>query len=824
MGVSGRVPARALARALVVAAFAFVCFTAYDIRMQPVRYYGHVIRDFDPYFNFKATRYLVENGYTKFNNWFDETVWWPLGRPVNTTMFPGMQYCSAAIYHAIHRFGGGGFFTGQEVTIEQVTCESPAYLAMITVMAVAGMAYEASGYSVIAALFTGYFSATTATHLTRSMACDYDNESHAMPLLALAFLCWMMAAREEHAYNNNKLKSWLLPAIGAGVFHGFCAYTWGGYIMIHNIIGVSVLLDVLTTGYRSHVNKAYCVYYICATYIALHVPIVEDKPLRSLEQLGPLGMCLFLQVWAYCERVFARHPVVYGGSDGHHGYKGDKALARLMLRLKAFAVVGVVSVALGYACIPSRYFGPLSSRVRQLVIPAAHTGNPLVDSVTEHKGMSPRGVWSELNLLGPLVVVGYMTRDTRLSASRFLTRLALAFLFITIKMSRFLVVLSIPAAAFAGMGVDFVVSQFLREWAPAGLGLDRLLLKATASDASWVPLVLNRDENTAGGGGGGGGGSGGEESKPSRGGLETSGVTYVRTMNIPLLSVIQKVWKNMPALARKALCLAAVIYLGTQLTTYRAYSHRVADGQSHPFVVAFSDKEGHAPGEKETSTVDAGLWLRDNTPEDSRVFSWWDYGYHLAVFSRRTTLADGNTWNHEHIGLIGRIYTSPIEEAHAMIRHLADYVYVKRHWHGDMGISWHFAKIGESVFPGQIDWERWHYLASDGVSRGKWLELQKDGKWYQEPTPMVGNSLVYHLTYKDCPYNYHPKYARNFSDYFVEERPDRESKFRIYRVVNPDPESKAYGNKHHSYPPKLKAVLDTRKDFKQLEDFNQKDD
>ena len=26
---------------------------------------------------------------------------------------------------------------------------------------------------------------------------------------------------------------------------------------------------------------------------------------------------------------------------------------------------------------------------------------------------------------------------------------------------------------------------------------------------------------------------------------------------------------------------------------------------------------------------EAYWWLRDNTPEDSRVMSWWDYGYQV---------------------------------------------------------------------------------------------------------------------------------------------------------------------------------------------------
>jgi len=73
---------------------------------------------------------------------------------------------------------------------------------------------------------------------------------------------------------------------------------------------------------------------------------------------------------------------------------------------------------------------------------------------------------------------------------------------------------------------------------------------------------------------------------------------------------------------------------------------------------------------------EAYWWLRDNTPEDARVMAWWDYGYQISGIANRTTIADGNTWNHEHIALLGKCLVSPLPEAHSIAKHLADYVLV----------------------------------------------------------------------------------------------------------------------------------------------------
>ena len=76
-------------------------------------------------------------------------------------------------------------------------------------------------------------------------------------------------------------------------------------------------------------------------------------------------------------------------------------------------------------------------------------------------------------------------------------------------------------------------------------------------------------------------------------------------------------------------------------------------------------------------------------------------GYQITGIGNRTTIADGNTWNHEHIALLGRILTSPEKESHRIARHLADYVLV---WTGgggdDVAKSPHLRRIANSVYRG----------------------------------------------------------------------------------------------------------------------------
>ena len=58
----------------------FLCISAFAIRLFSVLRFESVIHEFDPYFNYRTTKYLAEKGFYNFHNWFDDLAWYPLGR------------------------------------------------------------------------------------------------------------------------------------------------------------------------------------------------------------------------------------------------------------------------------------------------------------------------------------------------------------------------------------------------------------------------------------------------------------------------------------------------------------------------------------------------------------------------------------------------------------------------------------------------------------------------------------------------------------------------------------------------------------------------
>ena len=105
---------------------------------------------------------------------------------------------------------------------------------------------------------------------------------------------------------------------------------------------------------------------------------------------------------------------------------------------------------------------------------------------------------------------------------------------------------------------------------------------------------------------------------------------------------------------------------------------------------------------------EAYQWLRQNTKEDAKIMSWWDYGYQIGGMADRPTLVDNNTWNNTHIATVGKAMSSSEEVSYPIMRqHEVDYVLVV--FGGLLGYSgddinkflW-MVRIAEGIWPDEV--------------------------------------------------------------------------------------------------------------------------
>lgn len=370
----------------VVAVYAVAAYAAYHIRTHAITTYGKVIHEFDPWFNFRATQYLLDNGYDKFFKWFDHESWYPLGRPVGTTIYPGLQITSVTIYHILNSKAFGAlpaWLRPEKMSLNDICVYVPCWFGAIATVITGLLTKEVSG-SLRAGAMGAVIMSVIPAHLMRSIGGGYDNESVAMTTMTLTFYLWTRSLRSE--------SSWPVGIL-AGLAYGYMVAAWGGFIFVCNMVSLHAFALVLMGYYSPSLHKAYSLWYVIGTYLATQVPVVGMSPFRSAEQLSALGVFILLQYLFCCDTIAA--------SKGLSWKKAEDKAAIFAIRVEVMKYASVVGIVVLAYLGQIGYFGPLSIRVRSLFIKHTKTGNPLVDSVAEHQPANAQAYMHYLKVSSP---------------------------------------------------------------------------------------------------------------------------------------------------------------------------------------------------------------------------------------------------------------------------------------------------------------------------------------------------------------------------------------------------------------------------------------
>ena len=88
---------------LVIGVLVLAFTSALIIRFYPVKY-GFYLNEFDPYFDYRATKFIIDNGLEAYWQWHDTMSWYPEGRDIPSTSQVALHITSAYLYSI---FGAG---------------------------------------------------------------------------------------------------------------------------------------------------------------------------------------------------------------------------------------------------------------------------------------------------------------------------------------------------------------------------------------------------------------------------------------------------------------------------------------------------------------------------------------------------------------------------------------------------------------------------------------------------------------------------------------------------------------------------------------------
>lgn len=562
--------------------------------MHAIETFGYVIHEFDPWFNYRATKYLADKGWHSFFHWFDYMSWYPLGRPVGTTIYPGMQITSVSLWKTLNwlrePLGLGRYWdlaAKTSISLNDVCCLVPAWFGGSATLTLALLTAECSR-SYGSSVFGGLIMAIVPAHLMRSVGGGYDNESVAITAMCLTFLAWCRSLRGEPG------DDWLTVrrdvyvfGVLAGVCYTYMVAAWGGYVFVLNMVVAHALVLTLLFRYTEKLRIAFSLFFILGTAGATRIPVVGWRPFRDMEQLSAVVAFLGLNILGFVLRRWHLQ-------SGPPSSWWRLALRGVFARVFSTFVLALVCGSLGAALYPRGYFGPLSARVRGLFVKHTRTGNPLVDSVAEHQPASTAAYEQYLHYSYNLAPYGlalslFFQRPT--DARLFLWTYAAVTVFFCSKMARLIILLSPAASALGGIAL--------------GVPFDNLVLRALADLFSPSPCRNAQPPKT--------------KSHSRRLGRLVSAVLFFGRQ-------CTRIWSSkLGALCRLCAAVYTAKALWPKAMEFKDYSYRLSEGLSQPSIM-FKARLTNGEEVLVDDYREAYLWLKSKTKKDARVMAWWDYG------------------------------------------------------------------------------------------------------------------------------------------------------------------------------------------------------
>jgi len=181
------------------------------IRSTPLQY-GLELFEFDPFFNYRATEYFLDNGYDAYSEWLDEKTWHPFGRDVSQNS-QVMLHTSAGVFYQLFGFNS---------SLYDFLIIFPMVIGSLTAIIVFAFVRVLGGTT--AGLLASLMFAISVPIFTRGLVGWFKSE----PLgLFFAFLALYLFVS---GIMHNKGKFSFIKLIFAGLFLTLGLSAWGGIL------------------------------------------------------------------------------------------------------------------------------------------------------------------------------------------------------------------------------------------------------------------------------------------------------------------------------------------------------------------------------------------------------------------------------------------------------------------------------------------------------------------------------------------------------------------------------------------------------------------
>ena len=539
------------------------------IRSQPADY-GNELMEFDPFFNFRATEYIVENGFSEYFEWHDDKSWYPTGRNVSATS-QTMLHITAAISYEI--FGGNS-------SLYDFTIFFPLAIASLSVFVIFALVRLFGGTT--AGLISSLLIAISLPIAVRAMAGWFKSEPLGIFYGLLGLYLFLSGIKSE----NKKIS--ILKIISGGIVMTFGMASWGGNQFF--IIPIGIFILVLPFIRKDHKFLVWSIPLFVITFL-ITASIFERPGLSFVFGLGGFSLIvptIFLITCIFIQKL----------SKEKNKTRNGLFLLLAIILIGSFIII--INEDSNFIKLPSyRYLNAIN--------PFMFTMDPLTDSVSEHAttDLSSSFIFNSIYMIfagiGIWIILSKKITQSEIFIKKDMTAFVLILgitgVYISSAFVRLELFASLSLIIFASIGLSILSKEIFKI---NFFGVKNYIFKITYIVIIFVlfsvPLVY--PDSTSG--------------------------NWISVLDIP----------------------------PTILT----------GGTNNPI---------------STDWLETLEWIKNNTPQDAIIASWWDYGYWITTISDRITFIDNATLIDSRIKHMATIFLSSPDEGWNMLKEWgADYVVI----------------------------------------------------------------------------------------------------------------------------------------------------
>ena len=532
--------------------------------------YGWELNEFDPFFNYRATQYIVDNGTNAYFQWDDNLSWYPNGRDVSQTSQVVLHITAAVTYWI---FGGG-------MELYDFTILFPVIIGSLSTIVIFALVRVLGGTT--AGLFSALFFSVSLPLIYRGTIGWFKSEPLGLffGILALYFLL--------SGINSKNKKIAIVKLISAGITIPLSISAWGGSQFFIIPIGVFFLILPFVRSDHKFIIWAIPLFTATAVLVSLSFERVSSNFVFGLG-----GAALIIPTIFIIACIFIQ-------SKSNENKKTRNGLLFLASILIIGTCILVINADIKFLPLPSyRYLNAIN--------PFLTTSIPLVDSVAEHAStiIDQSFLFHSILMIFAGLGIWLIVKNYQIKNSSFIKNDMVLFSLI-----------------FGLIGI-YVSSAFVRLEVFASLSL---IILSSLGLSILVKEILNNIES--------------------------------------------KKFKN---LIIKFSFLVGIIILLVIPISFPPNDNWITITKIPPTIL----NGGTVYPVSTNDWLESMEWIKNNTPKDAVVASWWDYGYWISTLGERATIADNSTISTAVIQNLAKMLMSSPEYGWQMLRDMqADYVVV----------------------------------------------------------------------------------------------------------------------------------------------------